>query len=460
MVVFLSILLTINISAQKTELKGKAPKYAGEELTFYTYSDYITRDTLQLASARVDKDGFFSCILKLEEIRKIYTDLGVYKGYLYVDPGKEYELVLPEKKEKNKAQKLNPYFKGVPVHIGIKNSSPEELNYQINVFSSQYDKIINKNANNIKNLSQIRDSIYTLLDSTVQSDNPYFQNYKKYKLGGLKVSLGYPANKIKKELLANEKVLYNNPAYMDLVSTLYQDYFKDMFSKYGYKIYYIINQLKSYPKLDSLVREDWILNDNDKLRGLILLKNLHDAFYDKSFSRKAVIQIIDSMQQAINHTENLRIAGNIKEKNQVLEVGDQAPPFCLYNKDSNQLCLEDLKGEYIYLGFCNSLNYSCIKHYSIMENLYKKHKKHFKIVIISNADKFSQMKRFVEHHGYPWTFLHLGNNQKLMNDYNVKNMPAYFFINPEGKLVLAPAPMPSENIEERIYRVMKREGAL
>jgi hypothetical protein len=70
------------------------------------------------------------------------------------------------------------------------------------------------------------------------------------------------------------------------------------------------------------------------------------------------------------------------------------------------------------------------------------------------------MKRFVEHHGYPWTFLHLGAHTNLMHKYGVSNMPAYFFINTEGKLDLVPAPTPSESIQEKIYRIMKEDGAL
>ncbi len=447
-------------SSGQTRLHGKTPDYAGEMITFYTYSDYITKDTVHLETAEVLNDGTFSCMLNFEQVRKIFVNLGVYKGFFFAETGQKYELALPDKKKKSKAQKLNPYFKGIPVHIGIVNSGKKELNYKINKFSNFYDEIINKNVNNVKNLSRIKDSIYTLLDTKVQSEISFFQDYKAYTLGGLKLSLGYPVQKVKNNLLAGSEIRYHNPAYMDFISTLFSDYFKDLFSKYGNEIYYVINRLKSYSRLDSLIRRDSVLGRNEQLREMVLLKGLHDAYYDQSFSKQAVRHILDSTEHYIKYEENLVIANNIQEKNKTLSKGDQAPEFCLYDADSNRVCLNNFKGEYVYLGFCHSKNYSCIRHYNILENLYKKHKKHFKIVIISGKESFSQMKRFVDHHGYPWTFLHLGDHKNLLNKYRVKNMPAYFFINTEGKIELSPAPAPSENIEEKIYRVMKKDGAL
>jgi len=39
-------------------------------------------------------------------------------------------------------------------------------------------------------------------------------------------------------------------------------------------------------------------------------------------------------------------------------------------------------------------------------------------------------------------------------------MPAYYLIEPGGKFSIAPAPSPSENIEQRIYKKMKANGDL
>jgi L-2-hydroxyglutarate oxidase LhgO len=78
--------------------------------------------------------------------------------------------------------------------------------------------------------------------------------------------------------------------------------------------------------------------------------------------------------------------------------------------------------------------------------------------MISTEENFESMKRFVESKNYPWTVLHYGNQEEILKKYNVKVMPAYFFITPDGKLSLSPAPSPSEKIEWKIFQIMKKRG--
>jgi peroxiredoxin len=172
------------------------------------------------------------------------------------------------------------------------------------------------------------------------------------------------------------------------------------------------------------------------------------------------MNILDSVGQQTDFEEHLIIIGNIREKNKTLSAGDKAPEFCLYDKDSVMICLEKLKGNYIYLGFCNSMNYSCIRQYGILENLHSRFNKYFKIVIITNSGSFEQMRRFVRRTDYPWTFLYLEENQELLERYRVTTVPAYYFIDRDGNFALIPAPQPSENIEQRIFEVMREDGAL
>ena len=440
-------------------LEGRAPSYAQSTITFYQYSDYISQDTSRLCQVTVDQQGSFSCSFPLEHTIKAFTDLGPYKGFVFLEPGKQYQLSLPPREEKTQAQKLNPFFEGIPVHIGIKNTTPNELNYKINQFSSLYNRIVNENVNNIKNLAQKRDSVLRLLDTMVRAEHPFFKAFKRYKIAGLKLPLGFPAEKIKATYLNGEPIHYDNPAYMDLFSTLYEGYFQDLFSSHGNKLYGIINGKQSYTLLDSLCRQDTLLAGNPGLRELVILNGLNSVYHDERFNPRAIDYLLEAFSQHSGNSRHIQIAHNIRQNNQVLMPGQQAPDFCLYDPDSNQVCLKDFKGQYIYLGFCNSKNYSCIRDYQILKNLQDKHKKHFQVVIISN-NSFDAMARYAEHHDYPFIFLHYGNQKEVLRDYRIRAMPTYYFIDPEGRLSISPAAPPSENAEEQIYRRMKSDGAL
>lgn len=446
-------------SQNTVSVQGQAPSYAGGEITFYQYTDYITRDTIHLAHSSFDSTGYFSCTFPVKQTGKVFTELGAYRGYFFVEPGTKYELALPEKKEKTQAQKLNPFFEGIPVHLGIEREGPQKLNYKIYRFSAAYEDVVNKNLENIRGLARRRDSVLRHLDTIVTGNHPFFKNYKKYTLAGLMLPLGKAPENIKKKYFAGQPLLYNNPAYMETFSTLYDDYLMDLFSDHGNRLYWIINGLGSYSKLDSLCRKDTLLTANDSLRELVTIHALNQAYHDERFSRKAVRDMLRTLASQSSITEHKQMAERMHQREHILSAGKPAPSFCLYDADSNRVCLDDYRDQYIYLGFCNSKNYSCIRHYKLLENLQKKHRRHFRIIIIS-SNRFKSMKRYVQHHDYSFTFLHDGGNDKLLRDYRVENMPAYYFIEPGGKLSIAPAPPPSENIEERIYRRMKANGDL
>jgi len=52
------------------------------------------------------------------------------------------------------------------------------------------------------------------------------------------------------------------------------------------------------------------------------------------------------------------------------------------------------------------------------------------------------------------------NCQSQVEKYGIEVMPTYFFIGKDGKLILSPAPAPSEKVEWKIYREMKGRGDL
>ena len=446
--------------AQTVVLKGNEPEYKGDEITFYTLTDLISQQEKELGSTVVGEDGSFECSFTITHTRKIFTELGVYKAYLYVEPGKEYSIALPPKQKKNKSQKLNPYFEYYPFHIGIKNEAEKELNARIYSFFEQYNHFFNKNAKKLDHSGSKKDSILEQLNNTLNFEHPFFQVLKKYKIEGVKLKLKGSSFLIKKQLFNDSSIFYYNPSYIETFNATFQNYFKDFAADFGFSIHREISKGKNIHRIDSIIKKDKLLKNNPQLRELVVLKGLHDLFYSGNLPKKDVIATIDSFKTWTENQKHKKIASNIKIKITQLLTGYEAPGFCLYNTDSNRVCLSDMSGEYIYLGFCNKFNYSCRKHFKILKNLHKKHKQHFKIVTVSTSDTFEDMKKFKERKEYEWTFLHCGSNQKLLKKYNIRTMPTYYFINPEGKLSLSPAPGPDEDIEERIYKILRKNGDL
>jgi peroxiredoxin len=484
--------------SQNVILRGNVPEYAGEELTFSTYSDYITFTEVELCTAVVDANGNFECSFTSDKTNYVFVKLGVYEAFIFAEPNKEYELLFPERKDKTIADELNPYFAPTQYHLGISNILEDDLNYHLAFFDEIYSKLINetlystynelkeRNANSklnkvdtvfskraysrainnntyfiYNNLKDIDAQLeFNKIDSIFSDvDNKFFHDFKKYKLA----LFLYSSNREKSKSISNtyyldNEVLYRNPSYMSLFNQVYQDYFT-YFGRTdsGKKIYNDINNLRSYTSLCQTLRQDSILK-NDTLKELVILKCLYDEFYKDKFSRKGLLSILDTLEISTEIEEHKLIAKNIREKATKLLVGFKPPYFELYDKDSNLISLDTYKGKYIYLGFCTTMSYGCIKEFKMLEKLYEKHKDHFEIVMICLDETLDQMKFYVENEGYSYTFLHYGNQSEVFKDYDIRAFPTYYFINPDGKLSISPAPSPDQNAEFVIFKKMRANG--
>ena len=55
-----------------------------------------------------------------------------------------------------------------------------------------------------------------------------------------------------------------------------------------------------------------------------------------------------------------------------------------------------------------------------------------------------------------WTVLSFSLMQSVMLDYSVESLPAYFLVDPDGKIALTSAPAPSESVEKALSTEIKR----
>jgi len=448
--------------SQNVVLRGNASEYVGAKLSFLTFADQITYTEKELCSCQVNENGDFSCSLNVNETTYVFLHLGIYEAFIFVEPGKEYQILLPEKQEKTMADKLNPYFTPTQYHLGIENSSENELNYQLAFFDEIYSKmfestsyaIYSKNPNLDVNAEISRvDSIFS------DYDNKYFKDYKKYKYASYRqLAYNEKSKSISNTYYLNNEILYSNPAYMGLFNQVYKEYLQYFGrTESGKKIYIDIGKYKSITLLKETLGQDSILT-NDTLKELVILKCLHDEFYNDLLSRSAMITVIDSLAIQTKIEEHKLIAANIRDKVSKLMVGYAPPNFQLYDKDSNLVSLDTFKGKYVYLNFCTTVSYACIKELEMLRSFYDNHKDHFEIVIICMDESHAQMKRFVERKRYPYTFLYYGNQPEVFKDYDIRAFPTYYFINKKGELVLSPAPSPDQKAEVAIFKILKSNG--
>jgi peroxiredoxin len=461
---FFLLLSRLSLHSQPVVISGNAPAYHGEDLVFYTLSDYVSGTEMEAGRCNISSGGDFRLEVPTDKTLKVYTLPGIYKAVLWIEPHHEYHIVLPEKTEKKTQDILNPFFEPEEIQLGLENFSDDELNTLIMMFRDAYNPYYDKHVNDVYTKQQpgkIEEDIAQIEKPFTKYNNPCFTAFRLYSYGQLKLLANQQkVRSISREYFAGKPVLYDQPAYMELFNQVYSKYFSFLArTEQGKKIYNDINQLGSYSSLLQTLKADTNL-DNDTLREMVILKSVYDEFYGMEFSRTGLLNILDSLMaksQIKNHQE---IGLNIRHKITRLLAGFEPPDFELYDADSNLVKLSGLKGKYIYLNFCTSSSYTCLNEYKLLNDIYKRHHDKLTIITISTDPHESTFSQFRKKNDYNWTFLYYGHQPGIIKEYDIRAYPTYFLIGPDGKLIYSPAPAPSENFESVLFETLRARGDL
>ncbi len=447
----------------KVIISGNAPDYAGETIFIDTKHDLISGKQTSFAQIEIAKDGTFSTTISTNKTILTTTKLGIYKGYLYLVPGKKYDIDLPPKKEKTQADIANPFFKYVELVIGVRNSDENELNFLINEFEYNYNALLDKNISFIY-LSPQKNKVEQIIDTLEKqhnaSDNVYFDVYKHYKYAILRY-ISYSRNNrhFVEQNFANLPVHINNIAYLEAFNLVFKRYFK-IFSatKYGEGLSDAINE-KSLSNVKAIFRKSPLFV-NDTLCELVILKSLNDAYYAKNYPTKTIVALLDSIVQSTNYEEHKVIANNIKANILKLLIGYPAPRFELTDRNGKLRTVESFGGKFVYLNFMNSKLIVCKNQLETLKKFHDKYKKFLDIVTISVDENFDDMLQLADKQKYRWTFLHFANQKEILNLYDVITYPTYYVIAPDGNLKMSPAPAPEYEFLNRfgvIFDAYRRE---
>jgi len=472
-ILIVCILTTITLAGQAVTpvLKGSAPTYAGDELIFHTYSNMISFREAEVSRCTVDDSGYFSCPFQIDDTRMIFIKLGAYNCYFFAEPGRTYTLRFPAKQDRTQSEDNNPYFEPARVHIVAKASMPvsnastanlgqEDLNFLIRAFNDafypEYMKYVINAASNNPVKPDLNKDIKQLIAPFDSTDQKFFRAYMDYRIGLLKM-FGNQQNdsQIAKEYFSGRPLLYNNPAYMELFNEIFNDYFLT-FAEGNPKLdlLSVINRKKSFTVLNNILKKNDLLSD-DSLRELVIIKGIYDAFYNEQFSRPALLILLDSISYTSVNKKHVEYIRDIKSQVTNLLTGYEPPSFRLSDKDNNLVSLSDFSGKYVYLNFCNSFSYSCIKEFELLRNLNNRQKDNLQIITIIMDGGHDILKDLIDKYNFEWIFLHYALQPSIRADYDIKALPAYFLIGPDGKLVLSPAPPPTENFEQLFLQIMQ-----
>jgi len=144
-----------------------------------------------------------------------------------------------------------------------------------------------------------------------------------------------------------------------------------------------------------------------------------------------------------------------KEKNSVLQVGDEAPDFVLTDMNGEKHQLSDYRGQGVFLNFWGTWCKPCEREFPLMDQQYQEVKDEgLQILAVNIGESDFAVQKFVDRKGLTFPVL-IDNNKSVMETYNINPLPTTFLVNPEGKIEkIITGEMSEEKIKEYMSQIM------
>jgi len=451
------IISTISRTTPATVIYLNNKEYAGKDLHFFKYTDPVTKNKIPVFSLKVDQKGCSKKELTVSNTAYVFCDFGIYRGMLFLEPGKTIELMMPPLREKSFADEKNPFFD--PVEFWFATESGNNLTDKISHFDAQLNKLTDKFFNQLyfRQSKEAFDSITVYMDQNFDFKEPEtLYLHKKLKLKSVKTDAFRLDAKKNGELMSSVDCnFHEHPAFMELFDKLYTNKLGLEAKSAQYdKIYKAVASANT-AFLTEFIKNNYLLTGT--MVELAFLKMLHDGYYSGDFPQNAILEIIASDYLAGNTDKYIReISLKVLKKLKFLRAGTTAPSICLENTDGEEVCTGGNNSKFKYLIFADIEMMVCREHLKYLKKIEDKFHKYLEIYIILKKTDLIEMKIFLDKQDIPGVHL-VDDNGKNIEKYRIKSFPVCFLLNEDHEVVFPQAKAPLDGFEQQFAAFLHSE---
>jgi peroxiredoxin len=454
------ILLIFPRHSGATLIEGKNKEYAGKKLEFYRFSDPVSQEKIHVFTLEPDSEGNFSCDVKITHTTFVFSNFGIYRGMLFLEPGKNIKLLLPPFREKSFTDSKNPYFNAV--EFWFLTIEGNQLNDVVSEFDAQLNRLADRFFDRLY-FSQSKsafDSVnYLLAQHTAEYNSSTYEWHIKLKLKALEAdAFRLPAEKISEELSNIGSEFRNHPAFTELFEKTFTNKLSfEVHSSTGTDVRQAISS-GNFLFFRNMLQEKYKISG--PVADLAFLKMLHDAFYSGDFLQTDILALVSSPQLTDHSDQTIQhVAKNVLRKLEFLRKGSKAPVICLKNTDGHRVCTNETSAgeeKFKYLVFADTEMIVCREQLKYLTRTQEQFQKYLEIIVVLRKTGLIEMKMFLDKENIPGIHL-VDENGEFIEKYRIKSFPSCILLNENHEVVFQQALAPLDGFEQQFGTFLRQE---
>lgn len=443
-------LLSIGIQAvaKTTTISGNAPTFAGKTISLRTYSEQILNDEEELGQTTVANDGSFKFELETDKTQQVFIPTEVAKAFLYIEPGENYTISLPDYRERTIQEKLDPFFAPKDYLATIEGLQRSDFNYQMMEFEDAFDFYSMKHITYGSHPDSLKKSVKDLQRIFPDLDKPFQKRFKEYRYVLLMNMCVGEHQAMQDSVIIQLDAIgsdYENPAFWDAFNNVFNEFIVGQFGSEEYELFKRVVVDNNAKMMMEILKHRYKIN-NKLLRELAAIKLTADLTEHQEFARSQVISMLQSLGGVVQDQGNRELLQAIINKTSVNYIGTNAPDFEAINSDGKAFKLSDLRGKYVYLNFCNSNLEKTGRDLQVLRRFHDSYNGAVQIVNVFLYDTPATVKRMAQPFQGKMFFATVPNSDALRQTYDIKGIPSYLLLDKEGKFMMTKGTEPNDEL--------------
>lgn len=439
------------LAAQPVTITGVAPFAKNEEIRLLVFNDLINNVPTVAATDKIDKNGHFKLSCTINEIKLCQLAIRTTKAEFLLVPHFRYDFEIST--DTVLFQLINPEHYGGYLEITSTKTDTNDLNYKINRFTNYFNKAMNYYGfkitydHDIAYYDTLTDLLHKHFDFRYNPDN-FYHSYLYYTCGMLdRVCFPKDFLRIYREYFDNDRILYNNPAYMMLFNENYAGYLYN--SRYISKdlLTEAINEEPDYLKLfNDLGRDPQLVNE--RIRELVIIKNLIELYGNEEFDKGNIVKLLQYIRVSTHFPDHIPFVENALRKFAVGQETEHELNF--KNPKGKKFVLKQFNGKPIYVQVFQSDCLDCIREMMILKELVKEYGEEIQFLSINVDPAPSTFEQFHKNYGemFDWPMVHFNGAYQWLLENEIETLPDHFIMNEDGNITNRYVPAPEQNLIE------------